>query len=277
MPQLQRPEGQVAVVAEEITQRAVAERPPVAPVEWHVPVMIRSEGRRPEPEVPVERVGHGGRFLGGVRLLDIDRFGRPVEFRSQPHVDFPDRADGARTDKLDDAAVIRSGMNLRAHLRGPLVFVGDLGQDAGFADRVRQRLLAVAVLAHPHRHRGGRRVDMIGRTHHDGVDLAVHLLEHLAEVAIPLGLGELLHRRLAAPVVDVAEGHDILAGAVADVPTTLPSHANPGNREFLVWGLVLRDCRQGQGRQPGGGRYAEHFAAMEATDRTHDGFSSSGG
>ena len=84
------------------------------------------------------------------------------------------------------------GVPLVAHLRDDLVLLGGLHQLADLVDRVRQRLLAVDVLAALDGGHGGHRVGMVGRGDDDRVDLLVHLVEHLAEVAELLGLGIVL-------------------------------------------------------------------------------------
>ena len=93
-------------------------------------------------------------------------------------------------------------MALVAHLRDDLVLPGGLGHGAAFGDRVGQRLLAVDVLALLHGRDGRDRVVMVGRGDHHGVDPLVQLVEHLAEVAEPLGLGIVLEapgRRSPSP------------------------------------------------------------------------------
>ena len=68
MSQLKGPERKVAEVAEEIAELAVREVPPVAPFERRVLRMVRPIGRGTEPEVPIERLRHGGVGGGGVAL-----------------------------------------------------------------------------------------------------------------------------------------------------------------------------------------------------------------
>ena len=84
---------------------------------------------------------------------------------------------------------------------------------AGFVDRVRQRLLAIDVLAHlasPSIAADGVRV--VGRADGDRVDLVAHLVEHLAEVVeLALALGN-----LAAFVFKVLS-------SMSQMATTLPT------------------------------------------------------
>ena len=101
---------------------------------------------------------------------------------------------------------------------------------------MRQRLLAVDVLAHLHGHDGGRGVRVVGRADRHGVDLLAHLVEHLAVVDVtfwPSGTSRAC--RLASVLVDVAEGDDVaeVAGLV-DVAGALAADADAGDVQLLV-------------------------------------------
>ena len=98
---------------------------------------------------------------------------------------------------------------------------GGLGQLAAFVERVRQRLLAVDVLAGPDRRHRGDGVDVIGRADGHGVDLLGLLVEHHAEILVAARLGKGLKRAGGALVVDVAQGDDVGADP-ADVAMSPP-------------------------------------------------------
>ena len=72
-------------------------------------------------------------------------------------------ADRPGADQLDAAAEARLGRALVAHLGADALLPRRLAHQPGLEDRVRQRLLAVDVLAHPHRHDRGRGVGVVGR------------------------------------------------------------------------------------------------------------------
>ena len=150
-------------------------------------------------------------------------------------MDLADRADHAGLDDLDRAAQPVFGRALVAHLRGHLLLGGHLAHHAGLVDRVRQRLLAVDVLAHLHGHDRGRGVRVVGRADGDGVDLLAHLREHLAEVVVLLGVGEARRLGVQRVVVDVAEGDDVavLAGLAA-VAAALAADADAGDVDLPV-------------------------------------------
>jgi len=80
-------------------------------------------------------------------------------------------------------------------------------------------------------------VGMVGRAHHEGVDLCVHLLEHLAEIGVPFCLGEATKAPGGTSLIRVAQGHHALAAHGTDVSAALSAHPNTGDVEFLV-GLV---------------------------------------
>lgn len=75
---------------------------------------------------------------------------------------------------------------------------------------------------------------MIGRADHDGVDLLVHLGQHLAEVAELLRLRELLKGLGRATLVDVAQRDDILLGHAGQVRRPSPTAADDGHVQLLV-------------------------------------------
>jgi hypothetical protein len=92
---------------------------------------------------------------------------------------------------------------LVAHLGRDLVLRRGIPEGVRFEDRVAERLLAVDVLAHPHRHHGRRRVDVVGRADHDRVDVLL-LLEHAAEVDVAPAPGVQL-RGLAEVVASMSQ------------------------------------------------------------------------
>ena len=149
-------------------------------------------------------------------------------------MDLADRADGPGLHELHHAAVVVVGVDLRAHLRDELLLPGDLGHDAGLVHRVRERLLAVAVLAQLHGHDGRRGVGMVRRADHHRVDLAVHLVQHLAEVLVPLGRRELLKCLGRVGVIDVAQGHEVFTGHALDIVAPASGDADAGDIQLLM-------------------------------------------
>ena len=105
-------------------------------------------------------------------------------------------------------------MNLRAHLGGDLGLSGRLADDPGLPDAVRERLLAVDVLAEPQRRQRGERVGVFGRAHDDRVEFAGVVVEP-SKVAESPCLWDASRRPGRGRLIDVAEGDDVFRGNVA--------------------------------------------------------------
>ena len=214
---------------------------------------------RAEPDVPVERRGHGRDLAGRVDALGPDG---PVG----PAVDLGDVADGAAPDPLADEAGALAGVALVAHLGHDVGLLGRLGQEAGLLDRMGQRFLDVDVLAQLDGGHGDDGVVVIGGRHGHGVD-ALFLLQHAPEVAV---LGRLLVHGLLGRlellvaqepghglVVDVAEGDDVLGAAAPGVGAAHAADGDTGDVERVARGLLLRglsDDVAGDDHEPGRGR-----------------------
>ena len=157
-----------------IPHRAAAEVIPAAPVgRMILPVGIGNFLCRSQPEIPVERGGHGG----GNRIGAVIAPGFAAPGVHLPHL--PDRA---ALHELHCSAVGSGGMDLRSHLRDELRLFCHHPQLPRFMHIVRQRLLAVDMLAAIEgRHRRGG-MGVVGGGDIDRIDLARHLIEHPAEV-----------------------------------------------------------------------------------------------
>ena len=196
--------GHVERVAGHVAQRAGAERPPAAPLERVIGRVIGPHFRRADELWPVHGLGHFGRVGGPVGPLRPDR-------AVGPDVNFLDLAQRAGLQNRGRFAEVVVGGALVAHLRGEVLLGGQLPQHAGFVQRLGHRLLDEGVLAHPHAHRSGDGVGVVGRADGHGVDALAHLVEHLAEVEILLRVGPALARGVEAGLVDVAD-RDHVAG-----------------------------------------------------------------
>ena len=152
-----------------------------------------------------------------------------------PGMHFADVADGSVPDHFGALAGAFVRISLIAHLRGDLIFRGEVGEQARFPNGARERLLTIDVLAALHRPGGADGVHEIRRGDDDGVDV-LFLIEHLAEVGIPGRLVELVEHFLGAVGVGIAEGDDIFLGVVADgdAATRLASRADGGDVQFFI-------------------------------------------
>ncbi len=73
---------------------------------------------------------------------------------------------------------------LIAHLSDDSMFASILGQQSGFFDRVRERLLTVDMFSLLDRDEGGVRVGVVGGGDGDSVDVMLLFFEHHPEVLI---------------------------------------------------------------------------------------------
>ena len=162
---------------------------------------------------------------------------------------FVEKADG-----LERVALV-------AELADDAVLPGRAHQLTHLMDGMGQRFLAIDVLAPfdgGHRRHG---VAMVGRRHHHGVDALFQLIEHLAKIAILLGLGEPVESFGGVLQVDVAQRDDVVARRnLVDVPGPLPAHAHAGDVDFFARRNLAaagddaaRHDAQGRCRQGGGG------------------------
>ena len=144
-------------------------------------------------------------------------------------------ADGPVPDPLAEDADRVGRVPLVAELRDDVVLLGGLHQPADLIDRVGQGLFAVDVLAALDGGHGRHRVGMVGRGHHDRVDLLVELVKHLAEVAVLPGLGPFLEGGGgAAAAVDVAERDDVLDAQAVQIVPSPAADADAGDAELLA-------------------------------------------
>ena len=107
-------------------------------------------------------------------------------------MDLLDLADRPALNQLDGHAVLDRGMDLDAHLRDDLRLAGGGGHLPGLVDLVRQRLLAVDVLAAEDRRHGDGGVHVVGRGDVDGVDAAGQLVQQFRQSVYCLALGYFL-------------------------------------------------------------------------------------
>ena len=104
----------------------------------------------------------------------------------------------------------RRGVSLVAHLRGQLrILRGGFADEARLPDIVGEGLLAIDVLAMRQRQIGGKRMRVLRRGHHDGIEI-VGPIEDAPEVRKFPRLRVTLRRGIERELVDVAKHGDIL-------------------------------------------------------------------
>ena len=198
---------------------AVAEIPHPSPHEGGQLSAVRPHGPRAEPEVPVEPGGLDGRPLARPDVRGCAR-------RAAPGVHFTHGADRAVLDPLDGLAMPLARTAVVTHLRRDLGLLRDPRHDARLTNVVRERLLAVHMLARLHRKDGDVRVQVIGGGDEDGVN-RLFFLEHDPEVLVHRtgmirGLGGIvlfdfrLHRAASRFAAVVPRGQVPLVGRIGE-------------------------------------------------------------
>ena len=180
----------------------------------------------------------------------------------RPRVDLGHVADRPIVQPLLQQAHRLEGLPLVAHLRHDLVAARSLGDGPRLEHGVRQRLLAVHVLAGL---QGGHRdhgVRVVRRRDHHRVD-ALLLLEHHAVVGVEGRLWVERPRLGRVGLVDVAERDDVLALARLEVGATHPADADRSDVQLVAGRLRAQhpagndgggECRHGRprGKLPAG-------------------------
>ena len=222
-----------------------ARQPP--PDRGHVRRVVGAVGGGAEPQVPVDVAGHG-RFVLGASLRAVPA--------AEPHVGLADRADRPGRHEFHRPADAFRRRSLVARLGDHLVLRGRLPHHAGFLHGPSQRFLAIDVLAPFHGRHGRHGVRVIGRAHDAGVDVFVEFVQQAAKVLVAFGL-RMLFEGLGSPaVMHVAQGHNGLAGHVAEVTPTHPGHADRRDVQLVV--LLVTKCQAA---------VAEHDQAGSEGDR----------
>jgi hypothetical protein len=90
------------------------------------------------------------------------------------------------------------------------------------------------MLAKLHRRHGGRKVRVVRRAHHHGIDLFAHLVEHLAKIAEAPRLGMGVETIGGILVIDVAQGHDVLLRKRLDIECAATADPDEGEVELVV-------------------------------------------
>ena len=153
--------------------------------------------------------------------------------------------------------VVCAAVPLVAHLRDDAVLLLGRHQKLALAERMRKGLLDVDRLPKTHRVHRRAEVRVVGNADEDGVDLALHLVEHLAEVLEARKIREALQRlfRVGRSDVGVAERDDfadvLVPRELLEVEPRLRSAADRRKAH-----LAVRDIRLGR-EAPGQKRIRE--------------------
>ena len=157
---------------------------------------------------------------------------------------------------------------LVSHLRDNVVARGGFPHDPRLVDRTCQRLFTVNVFAQFHCRNRGDGVRVVGCRDQNRINLLFHLIEHLAEVLIPLR-SRMFLVNIARPLrIHVAERDEIVAHAVKRIEAapSLAADTDSGNVQFDV-GLVGKGqpaVAENQKSGPGPRRFGQETAAVNS-------------
>ena len=126
-------------------------------------------------------------------------------------------------------------MPLVAHLGHHALLAGGFGQEPGFGDGMGQRLLHVHVLPPLHGSHGDHGVGVIGCRDDDRVDVVL-LVQHDAEVFVPLGVRVLLEDLCRHVEIDVAQSDDVLCLTALEVGLSHSADADARDVELVTRG-----------------------------------------
>ncbi len=271
----QAPLGDVEVVGAPVGHHAagvVADLPPAAAVVAAASFgVVRLPGSRAQPAVPIEALADG--FLGQVFLLGR---GTDVDMDRQ-HLSDPPAAD-----QFAGEAEVALAALLAAGLKHAAVSSHRRDHVPGLADRQRQRLLAVDVLAGPGRRARDDRVPVVGRGNQDGVDVLslqqtlelVVLVAALERAGLPIGgvlLLDLLLRIAALDGVDVADGDHLDLLVIEEAAKMAAAHVSDpdeSDRDSLARGLPAAPPQRGRRDEIGGGYGGRHPLEERSTGHT---------
>ena len=223
------------MVRRHVGHGAVAEVPHPSPDKRRVLPAVGPRRPWAKPEVPVETGGLGGRTLTRTWVLDGPRIAAPA-------VHFAYGTNRAVGDPLYGLAMPLARAAVVAHLRRDFRFLRDACHEAGLPDVVRERFLAVDVLAGLHRQDRDVGMEVVGRGDEDGVDRRF-LLEHDAEVFVRRAL---VVRRLGGVVLFNLRFHRPAARLAGVVPVRqIPLLRRIGERDDLAIVFLEEGARIG--------------------------------
>jgi len=103
-----------------------------------------------------------------------------------------------------------------------------------------QRLLREAVFAHPHCHRGGDGVAVVGSADGDRVDVLFGF-QHFAEIEVGLGTAKADLAFFQRRFIDIADGHDVAGRAsVVGIAFAFAADADAGEIDLFVGRFARR-------------------------------------
>ena len=243
-----------------VAEAAVAEVVPAAPLALHVVLRVVVEARRAEPGVPVKTLRQLLALReGGDLAVPLVPAARIVHVRDEAR-ELRDVED-ARLDVVLELVVVVARVSLVAHLGDDAVLALRRHQQLALLEGVGEGLLGEDAEPALHRRHEGGEVREVGIHHGDGVDLAVHRVQHLAEVAETGHVRVLLERgdALLAVKVRVAERGDLDDAGLLELPDVVPGLlADADTRKAHLAVRALRRRAGADVRERAGGERGLH-------------------
>ena len=154
------------------------------------------------------------------------------------------RSDRAALDQFHHLPVIFGGVDLDAHLGGHFRLGRRLANPPRFPDVMRQRLLAIDVLAVFQREHRRKGVRVLAGAHDHGVEF-LRLDRRASGNPSNLRRLRVLRRSLVQVLrVDVAQRHDVLGGDRLHVARAAAARADDGDVELVVEVLPAQERRR---------------------------------
>ena len=127
---------------------------------------------------------------------------------SNASMHFKDIANCTAADKLNNSAVVRFCMNLRAHLGNTLLLLGELSDFTGFFNRVCQWLFTVHMEVMIERKRSSRSMVVVRGADNNGIQSL--LLYKLSVVCVNNSIWKTLFCNGDVLIVDITNSRDVL-------------------------------------------------------------------
>ncbi len=120
-------------------------------------------------------------------------------------------------------------MNLNTHLRHYILLTCLLGKPANLINIMRQRLLAIHMLAHLYSHHGRHCVEIIRRRYSNGVDIFSLFFQHPAEIAVLFRPGILVKRTRCMFPIYITKRYNVLRTDLSYVARPHTTDADTGD------------------------------------------------
>jgi len=164
---------------------------------------------------------------------------------------FLNLADGPIPEHLHRHTIRHMRMNLNAHLRNHLRLPRRQDHLPGFIHFMRQRFLAIHMLAFFDRRHRDRGVHMIGGRDIDGIDFIALFFQQFPPVTILTGIGQARRRLIQIILIHITDRHHVQLAAgqqASHIPAPHPAYTDTGVLQLAVGGLTKVQTGHNQGK-----------------------------